>query len=540
MPIFTIKTGKPVKKITTDSNTSSVQKKSPRSASKPTPKKTNKTANSKAKTATPKRRPSQTRSTSNRKTSSKQSNDSLKVFQAKAREIILEARDQALQIKDEANKQLRQQKEDINKQLQEAKQKQTKLDQLEQKLDANRDQLQSEQKELIKEKEKLITTNQELIDKLAKVSSMTPSEAKEELIEQVKNTSQAALAKEIRQLSERAKVEAEDKAQEVLVEAMRAGATDYVAEYTVSTVPIPNEEIKSRIIGKEGRNIRAFEKASGVDVIMDETPGEVKLSSFNSIRREIARLALTQLVKDGRIQPSRIEEYLSKAKEKVNQITFQEGKKLCQSVGIYNLPRELISTLGRFKYRTSYGQNMVSHTLEVTKIGTKLAQEVGANVDIVRLGCLLHDIGKVLEGDGSHVQLGVKYLKKFDLPQAVIDAVAQHHEDEDFSSKESVLVYIADAISGSRLGARHENTEEYIERIAEIEKVASKHPGVHEAYAIQAGREVRVLVDPDQISDDEMTVLASSIRDDIQKNLTYPGTIKINVIRETRVSETAS
>jgi len=527
MPIFTIKTGKPVKKITTDTNSSS-QRKSSRPASKPA---SQKTAPSKT---------GQKTATSQRKSSSKKPDESLKIFQAKAREIILEARDQALQIKDEANKQLRQQKEDINKQLQEVKQKQAKLDQLEQKIDNSRDQLQLDQKEIIKEKEKLAATNQELIDKLAKVSSMTPSEAKEELVAQVKKTSQDALAKEIRQLSERAKVEAEDKAQEVLVEAMRAGATDYVAEYTVSTVSIPNEEIKSRIIGKEGRNIRAFEKASGVDVIMDETPGEVKLSSFNSLRREIARLALNQLVKDGRIQPSRIEEYLAKAKQKVDQITFQEGKKLCQSVGVYNLPRELISTLGRFKYRTSYGQNMVSHTLEVTKIGTKLAQEVGADVDMVRLGCLLHDIGKVLEGDGSHVQLGVKYLKKFDLPQVVIDAVAQHHEDEDFSSKESVLVYIADAISGSRVGARHENTEEYIERIAEIEKVASKHPGVREAFAIQAGREVRVLVDPDKISDDEMTVLASSIRDDIQKNLTYPGTIKINVIRETRVSETAS
>lgn len=543
MPIFTIKTGRPVKKITSDtpSQSKSVKKTTSKPASRPVkstrptskPVRSTKSGHRQTHRSTPQR-------TSSSSSQAKPSNDSLKLFQAKAREIILEARDQALQIKDEAGKQAREQKLEIQKQAQELKEQQKKIELSAQKLESQKENFQLDQKELDQEKKKLEADAQKLIAKLEKASSMTASEAKKELLEQIEKTSLADMAKQIREAEERAKVESEDKAQEILIEAMRAGATDYVAEYTVSTVAIPNEETKSRIIGKEGRNIRAFEKASGVDVIMDETPGEVKLSSFNSIRREVARLALTQLVKDGRIQPSRIEEYLEKAKQRVEQITFQEGKKLCQSVGVYNLPKDLISVLGRFKFRTSYGQNMVSHSLEVVKIGTKLAQEVGANVEIVKMSCLLHDIGKVLEGEGSHVQLGVKLLKKYDLPQIVIDAVAQHHEDEDFSSRESVLVYIADAISGSRSGARRENTEEYIERISEIEKVASKHPGVKEAYAIQAGREVRVIVDPEKITDDQMTVLATGIRDDIQKDLTYPGTIKINVIRETRVSETAN
>ena len=542
MPIFTIKTGKPVKRIISDSSSKKTPSKSASKASKPASKPTSGPSPRKPlprRQTVGKSRP--VKSTRSQVGAVKKStnNDSLKLFQAKAREIILEARDQALHIKDEANKQAREQKLELQKQAQELKQQQAKIEQVQQKIENKKEDLEIDKKNLEEEKKKLQEEAKKLVVKLEKSSSMTTSEAKEELLQQIKKTSQAEMAKEIRQAEEKAKVEAEEKAQEVLVEAMRAGATDYVAEYTVSTVKIPNEETKSRIIGKEGRNIRAFEKASGVDVIMDETPGEVKLSSFNSIRREVARLALNQLVKDGRIQPSRIEEYLKKAKQKVDQITFQEGKRLCQAVGVYNLPRDLISILGRFKFRTSYGQNMVSHTLEVTKIGTKLAQEVGANLEIVKVGCLLHDIGKVLEGDGSHVQLGVKLLKKYDLPQPVIDAVAQHHEDEDFSSRESVLVYIADAISGSRSGARRENTEEYIERINEIEKVAAKHPGVKEAYAIQAGREVRVIVNPEQVSDDQMTVIASGIRDDIQKNLTYPGTIKINVIREVRVSETA-
>ncbi len=320
---------------------------------------------------------------------------------------------------------------------------------------------------------------------------------------------------------------------------MYHGATDYVAEYTISTVKLPNEDIKGRIIGKDGRNIRTFEKVTGVDLDMDESPGEVRLSSFDPVRREIARVALERLIKDGRIQPTRIEEYVARAKRDIDKVIFEEGKKLCHAVGAYQVPRELMALLGRFKYRTSYGQNMIAHTLEETKIGMKLAQEIGANVDVVRLGCLFHDIGKVINEEGSHVELGVKVLKKYRIDPRVIATVAQHHEDEEFSSIESVIVYIADAISGSRPGARYENYEEYVKRLQSIEEIAKKHAGVADAYAIQAGREVRVIVDPQQLSDDDIVKLAHDIKTEIQKTMTYPGTVTVNVIRETRATDVA-
>ena len=445
----------------------------------------------------------------------------LKDLQAKAREIILEAKDEALKIKNQATVEA------------------TKLKQQSQKLAKKELKLKTTENTLTENKKQHQKKQQDLTKKLEKLSSLTSSEAKKELLEQIEKTSQADIARAVKESEEKANQEADGAAKEILVEAIRAGATDYVSEYTISTIKIPNEEVKSRVIGKEGRNIRAFEKVTGVDLIMDETPGEIKISSFNSTRREVAKIALQRLIKDGRIQPSRIEEYVEKAKRELEKVLFQEGRRLCQSINLFNIPRDLILILGRFKFRTSYGQNMIAHTLEVVRIGTKLAQEVGANLETIKLACLFHDIGKVLEGDGSHVELGVKLLKKHNLPKAVIDAVEQHHEDVPFSSKESILVYVADAISGARSGARRDNIEEYIERIAQLEKIAMDNEEVKEAFAIQAGREVRVIVHPDKITDDGLAILAVNIRDQIRDNLTYPGTIKINVIREVRVSEIA-
>ncbi|MBU1200433.1 ribonuclease Y [Patescibacteria group bacterium] len=442
-------------------------------------------------------------------------------LQSKAREIILEAKDEAINIKNQALAEM------------------VKLDKKAQDLSKKEIDLKAKAESLTEDKKQYKKKQEELTKKLEKLSSLTSSEAKTELLEQIKKSGRADIARTIKEAEEEATFKAEDAAKEILVEAIRAGATDYVSEYTVSTIKIENEETKSRVIGKEGRNIRAFEKITGVDLIMDETPGEIKISSFNSTRREIAKIALLRLIKDGRIQPSRIEEYVEKAKADLEKVLFQEGRRLCQSINLFNVPRELISILGRFKFRTSYGQNMIAHTLEVVRIGTKLAQEIGANLETIKLGCLFHDIGKVLEGDGSHVELGVKLLKQHNLPKAVIDAVEQHHEDVPFSSTESILVYIADAISGARSGARRENIEEYIERIEQLEKIAMDNPEVKEAFAIQAGREIRVIVHPDKITDDGLVILATSIRDQIRDNLTYPGTVKVNVIREVRVSEIA-
>ncbi len=460
--------------------------------------------------------------------------------QSQAREIILAAKDEAFKIKDQAVKDARIQLEEIEVRSKNVSQKQQALIQSEEQIKKQRISLDDSQKEIEQIKQKLVSQTDSISEKLEKIASMTADQAKKELISQVEKRSGAEIARVIKETEEKAKSEAEDLAREILVDAMRSGATDYVAEYTISTVPIPDEETKGRIIGKDGRNIRIFEKVSGCDVSMDESPDEVKLSSFDPVRREIARVTLIRLIKDGRIHPARIEEYFDRARKDVEQLMFQEGQKLCHAVGVYNMPRDLIAILGRFKFRTSYGQNMISHTLEETRIGIKLANEVGANVDVVRLGCLLHDIGKVIEGEGNHVELGVNLLKKYNLPQTAIDCVAQHHEDEEFSSVESILVYIADAISGSRPGARHENTEEYAKRISQLEIIAKKHPEVDEAYAISAGREIRVIVNPTKASDEQLPILATAIRDEIRNTMTFPGTVKVNVIRETRAAEIAS
>lgn len=460
--------------------------------------------------------------------------------QSQSREIILAAKDEAFKIKDQAVRDARIQLEEIELRSKNLAQKQQGLITLEDQLKKQKNAIDATQKEIEETKERINAQAENMVKKLEKIASMTTEEAKKEILAAVEKKQGQEIARVIKETEEKAKIEAEDLAREILVDSMRAGATDYVAEYTISTVPIPDEETKGRIIGKDGRNIRIFEKVSGCDVSMDESPDEVKLSSFDPVRREIARVTLIRLIKDGRIHPARIEEYFDRAKKDVEQLMFQEGQKLCHAVGVYNMPRDLIAILGRFRFRTSYGQNMISHTLEETRIGIKLANECGADVDTVRLGCLLHDIGKVVEGEGNHVELGVNLLKKYNLPQTAIDCVAQHHEDEEFSSVESILVYISDAISGSRPGARHENTEEYAKRITQLEVIARKHPEVEDAYAISAGREIRVIVNPSKANDEQLPILAVAIRDEIRNTMTFPGTVKVNVIRETRSSEIAS
>ncbi|OIN88594.1 ribonuclease Y [Candidatus Beckwithbacteria bacterium CG1_02_47_37] len=392
--------------------------------------------------------------------------------------------------------------------------------------------------QLLKEVE---DTKQQQLTKLQAIAKLSQDEAKELILK----TYQKRLSRDVAQLisdaEKQAKAQAEEKARDILVEAMRHGATEYVAEYTVSLVKVKDEDVKGRIIGREGRNIRTFEKVTGVEVDLDEE-GVIRLSCFDPVRREIARVALEKLIADGRVQPVRIEEIVQQTKADINRIIHREGEQLCHSVKVFNLPAEISDVLGRFKYRFSYGQNMIQHTLEETRIGLKLAYEVGADPNIVRLGCLLHDIGKVIdEEEGTHVELGVEFLKKYRIPQAVIDCVAEHHEDKSFSSKESMLVYIADAISGSRPGARYEDHGEYIKRMDQLEAIAKGFDGVKEAFAMQAGREVRVMVNPDNLSDDQSVKLASDIRDKIQGEIkNFPGQIKITVIREKRAEAIAA
>lgn len=399
--------------------------------------------------------------------------------------------------------------------------------------------LSKEEKRIEKEKQNLGEQKEIWEKKIAGAAGLTRDEAKRIVLKQVEEDLIEEIAKRISQAEEEIKITAEKKTREILVEAMRHGVTNVVAEYTVSSIEAPSEDIKGKIIGRKGRNIRAFERVTGVEVDLEEE-GEIRLSSFDPVRREIAKKALEKLIRDGRIQPSRIEEVVSETKDEVERIILEEGKQLCQKVDVYSLPSDLVQILGRFKYRFSFGQNMIIHTLEETKIGVAIAQELKADVNIVRLGCLLHDIGKVVTSkEGSHVQLGVELLKKYNLPEAVINCVAEHHEDKPFSSVESTIVWIADAISGSRPGARYEAHGDYLKRMTNIEEVAQSFPGVTDVAAYQAGREVRVIVEPEEISDSQAKVLAHQIAKKLDEEAKWAGQIKVTVIREVRGEATA-
>jgi ribonuclease Y len=404
------------------------------------------------------------------------------------------------------------------------------LIQLEKKLLEKEERLEAEQKKLQELKEKYQ-------EKLEKASDLTPEQVKKELFEQVELNEARALSKIIKDREDEAKATADKKAQEILMDSMRFGAVNYIAEYTVSVVKIPDEDIKGRIIGKEGRNIRAFEQATGVDVDLDEE-GIIRLSSFDQIRREIAKRTLEKLIKDTRVQPFRIEELVLETKKEVEKIMFEEGEKLTHEAGVFNLSKEIIEVLGRFKFRTSYGQNLIIHTLEDVKIGVHIAEEVGANVNIVRLGCLFHDIGKVLEGEGSHVTLGAEFLKKHGIPELIVNCVAEHHEDKPFSSMESVIVHIADQISGARPGARYQDVEDYGKRLTQMEDIAKGYEGVEDAYAFEAGRELRVIINPGKLDDAQTTIVANKIRDEVSKSQAVAGEIKVTAIREFRVVAT--
>lgn len=379
---------------------------------------------------------------------------------------------------------------------------------------------------------------EDYLSKLEKISGLTRDEARKQLLAEVEKDLTSEVAKRIREAEEKIKVEAEERAREILVDAMQHGATSYVAEFTISTIRVPDEEIKGRIIGREGRNIRSFEQATGCEIEIDET-NDIRISSFDPIRREIARRALERLIRDGRIQPERIEEVVTHTRSQMENVLLEEGKKIANEAGVYNLPLELLKLIGRYKFRTSYGQNLAFHQLEQVKIGIQIAKEVGVDVDIVRLACLICDIGKVVtEDEGNHIELGVRVAKKFGLPEKVVNAVAEHHEDKPFSSPESVIVWMSDAISGARPGARYEPFEDYAKQMDQIETLVKSFSGVADAWAFQAGREVRVMVKPEEVDDERLTILAHEIADKLEKEVSYAGQIKVTLIRELRSEAT--
>lgn len=374
------------------------------------------------------------------------------------------------------------------------------------------------------------------LDKLEQISGLDVERAKQLIISSTEKKMTAWIAQKIIEAKESIKQREDEIAKEIVIDSIQHAVTDYVAEYTVSSITLADDKIKGKIIGKEGRNIRAFEKATGVELELDET-NDIRISSFDSTRREIAKISLERMVKDGRIQPIRIEQIVAQTKADMDKILINEGKRICQEAGVFNLPIDLMKYVGRYKFRFSYGQNLALHTIEATKIAVAVAHELKADVNTVRLGALLHDIGKVVsDQEGTHVELGIDLLRQYRIPQAVIDCVAEHHQDKEFSSLASIIVYIGDAASGARPGARYEVHEEYLKRMQNIEDVAKKFPGVISVAAYQAGREVVVIVEPNQVNDNEAQILSQNIAQHLEEEAKWAGQIKVTVIREMRAS----
>jgi len=457
--------------------------------------------------------------------------------QTRAREIILEAKDEAIKIRRQAEEEARQARTAALAIEAKLAKSQEQIDQKLANLEQREKVLEEKEAQIDRELDGLKEQKANLVAQLEKTAAMTKEEAKKMLLTQIEEELKSEIAKRIKEAEEEIQREADKKAQQIIVQAMQKGATDYVAEYTVSTVKLPDEEMKGRIIGKEGRNIRALELATGVDIDLEEE-GVVRLSSFDPIRREIAKRAIERLIADGRIQPVRIEEFVEREKRQVEKALFEAGEQLAYEAKVTGLPPALISLLGKFKFRTSFGQNQWLHTLEVVKIAVAIAQNIGADVDLTRRIALFHDIGKVVDEEGPQEEVGANTLRKFNMPENVILGVATQHTDE-FSSLESAIVFIADAISAARPGARHEPHEEYVKRISEIEKIAQSHEGVDKAYALEAGREVRVLVVPEKVSDDEMVKIAHDIAQEVREKVTVPGQVKVTIIREIRAQATA-
>ena len=458
----------------------------------------------------------------------------------KAKELILEARDNALKIKLEAEEQTRKLKTEQTELEKDLILRKSQIENREKELDAKTRTLRQAKDAIDKKQEEADALYKAQKEQLEKISSLTKDEARKLLMTKFEKELAEEKGKKLRELEQEIKKNSEQMAQEILLDAMRFGATDYVVEYTTSKIKLPEEDLKGRIIGKEGRNITCFEELTGVELDLDSSAGYVIVSSFDPVRREVAKIALERLIADGRIQPAKIEEIVEKTKNELEHIMYKEGDNLCHRVGVYNLSKDIIQNLGRFKYRFSYGQNLIEHTLEETKIGVAIAHELKADVEIVKMGCLLHDIGKIInDEEGTHVQLGVDFLKKQGVSEKVINCVAEHHEDKPFSSTESAIVGLADHISGARPGARSEDYESYAKRMQDLEDAASSFDGVDKAYAISAGREVRVFVRPTIVDDYSTGLLAREIAKKIELEQTYPGVVKVTVIRETRVSETA-
>jgi ribonuclease Y len=461
--------------------------------------------------------------------------------EAKKRESILEAKEEALRIKNEGEREIRERRNDIQRQEKRILQKEENLDRKMEMLEKKEEHLNQKEVEVEKIKKELRDLQQKRLEELEQISGLTVGQAKDLILSELEKELAQEMAIRVRDFESKIKDEADKKARDILSTAIQRYAADHVAETTVSVVALPNDEMKGRIIGREGRNIRALETLTGIDLIIDDTPEAVILSGFDPVRREVARIALERLIADGRIHPARIEEMVEKARKEVETIIKEEGEQAAIEVGIPNLHPEIIRLLGRLKYRTSYGQNVLKHSIEVAYLAGLIAAELGADVTIAKRAGLLHDIGKAIdhEVEGPHVTIGADIAKRYRESAAVIHAIAAHHGDIDPYTVEAVLVQAADAISAARPGARRETLESYIKRLEKLEKIADSFEGVEKAYAIQAGREIRIMVKPEKVDDSAAAYISREIAKKIEAELEYPGQIKVMVIREIRAVEYA-
>ena len=468
-------------------------------------------------------------------------NEAIRSGESRKKELLLEAKDEIHRSRTEHDKEVKERRAELSKQERRLEQKETTLDKKTEAFERKEEELNKKLQKVAETQAAADEIKKQQMETLEKISELTQEQAKAYLLESVEQEVRHEAAMKIKEIEAQLKDEAESTAREVIATAIQRCAADHAAETTVSVVALPNDEMKGRIIGREGRNIRTLETITGVDLIIDDTPEAITVSSFDPVRREVARLALEKLIADGRIHPTRIEDMVEKARKEVDRTIREEGERACYETGVHNLNPELVKILGRQKYRTSYGQNVLNHSIEVAHIAGLMAAELGIDVALAKRAGLLHDLGKSIdhEVEGSHVQLGADLVRKYKENPVVINAVEAHHGDVEPKTVIAVLVQAADAISAARPGARRENVENYIRRLQKLEELTGTYPGVDKAFAIQAGREVRIMVKPEVVTEDNMILLARDIAKKIEAELEYPGQIKINVIRETKAVEYA-
>jgi ribonuclease Y len=458
-----------------------------------------------------------------------------------ASRIELQARDEAIKIRDGAEAEVSRRRTELNKEEERLQHRRSELDRRVDQIEKREQSLNKRQSALDRQTNELESLHEETLAELQRVSGMTLEEAKAQLLSEVERESRSDMVRIIRQIEEEAQIEGERRARELIADAIQRVASDHVAEVTVSVVPLPSDEMKGRIIGRNGRNIRTFEQAAGVDVIVDDTPEAVTISCFDPVRREVARQAMERLVLDGRIHPAHIEKVVDQVRAEVERMIIDEGEKAAFDAGVPGLHPEITKKLGRLKYRTSYGQNQLAHAVETAQLAGVIAAELGADVELAKAGGLLHDLGKAMdhEVEGTHAGIGADFSRRYGVHPDVVNIIASHHHEVKQETVEAVIVEAADAISGARPGARRESLEQYIKRVKALEEIANSFTGVSQSYALQAGREIRVIVQPEDIDDLEATRLARQVAKKIEEGMQYPGQIKVTVIRETRAVDYA-